>query len=328
MQIITRENYPSIKKLTITKEPEIYYESLDLNLIENLLQETITDYTYNTIDLITLLRENYHSSLASTVESIPDFSNVRFNCYYASKILKAKLEEYGIKTMYISYKSIGFSTPIGDNIIKEAHQALLLPTKRENKDYYLILDPGYRLPKPLGFYKEKLNDKIIIDNDIIKISTTKDKTYPYSMNMQGYNRYSLSKTSYECVEYFNANYETINPEEILFPLSYRVLDGYRAIKYSEDSKKRATIKIMLLDKYIECLSSSKREILTFKQFKNSSLTKLLEIMTPYTEILKISPTIIAEDFNFIIDNCDEFVNNIMDKEVVKEKVKLKRECPK
>ena len=51
-------------------------------------------------------------------------------------------------------------------------------------------------------------------------------------------------------------------------------------------------------------------------------------MTPYTEILKISPTIIAEDFNFIIDNCDEFVNNIMDKEVVKEKVKLKRECPK
>lgn len=324
MQTITRNNYPPINKILINEEPRIYYEELDLNLINHLIQETISECVCNTIDLITLLRENYHSNLNTTIEDIKDFSQVRFNCYYASKVLKEKLIDYGIDTKFISYKSIGFSSPFGDNLIKEAHMALLLRTKKDNDDYYLILDPGYRLPEPIGFYPKKENSEIMIDNDIIEISSTTEELYPYSMNMKGYNRYSISNTSYECSEFFNANYETINPESILFPLSYKVLDGYRAIRYSENPSYRATIKIMLLEQYIECMNAKKREIFTFKEFKKFSQKESIELLSPYTDILQLSPKIISEDFYFLINNLEEFVNNVIREEVVKEKTKVKR----
>lgn len=319
MQIITRNNYPSIIKEKIEKEPEIYYEDLDLNLINHLIQETIAECVCNTIDLITLLRENYHSNLTTTINRISDFSQVRFNCYYASKTLKEKLEEYNLKAKYISYKSIGFSSPFGDNLIKEAHMALLLRTKKNNKNYNLILDPGYRLPNPIGFYQEKVQSTTIIDNDFIEINLLDKGIYPYRMNMSGYNRYSLSDISYECTEYFNANYETLNPEDILFPLSYKVLDGYRAIRYSDNPANRASVKIMLLDNYVECLSTDKKERFPFNKLKDLSTNELVSILTPYTDILELSPKIIAEDFNFLINNCDEFINTVIDKEVVKEK---------
>lgn len=324
MQTITRNNYPPINKIPINEEPRIYYEELDLNLINHLIQETISECVCNTIDLITLLRENYHSNLNTTIEDIKDFSQVRFNCYYASKVLKEKLIDYGIDTKFISYKSIGFSSPFGDNLIKEAHMALLLRTKKDNDDYYLILDPGYRLPEPIGFYPKRENSEIMIDNDIIEISSTTEELYPYSMNMKGYNRYSISNTSYECREFFNANYETINPESILFPLSYKVLDGYRAIRYSENPFYRATIKIMLLEQYIECMNAKKREIFTFKEFKKFSQKESIELLSPYTDILQLSPKIISEDFYFLINNLEEFVNNVIREEVVKEKTKVKR----
>lgn len=324
MQTITRNNYPPINKILINEEPRIYYEELDLNLINHLIQETISECVCNTIDLITLLRENYHSNLNTTIEEIKDFSQVRFNCYYASKVLKEKLIDYGIDTKFISYKSIGFSSPFGDSLIKEAHMALLLRTKRANADYYLILDPGYRLPEPICFYPEKASSKTIIDNDIIEITSTNKELYPYSMNMKGYNRYSLSDTSYECSEFFNANYETINPENILFPLSYKVLDGYRAIRYSENPSDRATIKIMLLEKYIECMNVEKRELFTFESFEKLSQKKSIEKLSPYTDILKLSPAMLSEDFHFLINNCEEFINNVLSDKVVKEKTKIKR----
>lgn len=323
MQTILINNYPPIKKIELKSEPSIYYEDLDINLIVSLIQETITECVCNTIDLITLLRENYHTNLNTAIKEIKDFSKVRFNCYYASKVLKEKLIEYAIDTEFISYKSIGFSSPSGDNLIKEAHMALLLRTKRGNDDYYLLLDPGYRLPEPIGFYPNRKNSEITIDNDIIEIISTEDKLYPYNMIMKGYNRYSISDTSYECREYFNANYETLNPEDILFPLSYKVLDGYRAIRYSEAPVKRATIKIMLLEKYIECMKSDKKELFTFKDFRNLSYKKSIEILSPYTEILNLSPEIITEDFHFLISNREDFVNNVMNQEVVKEKTKIK-----
>lgn len=323
MQIITRNKYPSIKKAKIKDKATLYYENLDLNLIKHLIQETIEECICNTIDLITLLRENYQSNLTKTIEKITDYSQVRFNCYYASKVLKEKLEKNGYQTSYISYKSIGFSSSFGDDLIKEAHMSLLLRTIRNNTDYYLILDPGYRLPEPIGFYPQKTNNISIMDNDTIKISKINKELYPYSVKMTGYNRYSLSNNSYECIEYFNADYETLNLEDILFPLSYKVLDSYRAIRYSKDSSNRASIKIALLDRLIECSSTNKKEIIQFNEIKKISRKELINILIPYTNILKLSPKVLIEDLYFLIRNYDEFINNVIQKEVIEEKIKIK-----
>lgn len=60
----------------------------------------------------------------------------------------------------MSYKANGFSTHNGDEIIKETHISLVWITKRKNKVYITIYDPGLYINKPISFYKDE-NSKII-----------------------------------------------------------------------------------------------------------------------------------------------------------------------
>lgn len=323
MNVIEREKLPPIIKKEIDSSYYINYQDLDLILLKNLINETIEKNTYNTMDLISILRKNYQGSLKETIESNLDYKEVRFNCLYASKVLKCELEKLGIKTYFLTYKSIGFSTNSGDKLIKEAHTSLLLPTKKSQEDYYIILDPGYRIPDIIGFYPKYEKNSIIIDNDVITISKTQDTSYPYTMTMKGYNRYSSNNRSFECTEFFNPHFETINPEDVLFPASYEVLEGYRLIRYSTDEKKQGFIKIMLLDEYLECQIDSKHVFITFQELKKLSYDELLNLLNPFA--LELSEPIdeIINNILFILKYHTEFLNTIVNKAVYSEKIKQK-----
>lgn len=164
-KIIKRGKYPPIIKREISTINLINYEDIDIELVAKLLNETVCETIYNTMDLLKLLMFNYKGNMKEAINNINDYSTVRFNCYHASKLLKSKLSSIGLESKYLSYKSIGFSTPDGDSLIKEAHLSILLPTVREEKIYYVILDPGYRIPSLIGFYKDMNSSLLRIDND-------------------------------------------------------------------------------------------------------------------------------------------------------------------
>lgn len=320
MKIINRKNHQPIIKKRIALDNIIPYEYLDLNLITNILNEVISQNVYSTLDLIQLLEENYQNDLRTTIKEIKDFSKVRFNCCYATRLLKNRLKEKGIDTKIISYKSIGFSTTYGDSIIKEAHMALLIPTKREGKIYYIILDPGLRIPEPIGFYENDNRTLINIENDEIIIAKNEnhdDKDYPYSMEMKGYNRYSIDNTSYQCKEYFDLEYETLNPLDILFPFSYELLDGYRVINYSTNKDLVAAIKVMIIDCYLECMDSSSKIKINLKELDNRN--QIIKIIARYAQKLNVPVDEIAKTIEFILENRREFIDNVIDKNIVMEK---------
>lgn len=314
--IISRGAYMPIKKEKIISF--IDYDSIDLNIISKLLNLVIQNYTYSTFDLIKLVKEKFNGNLKKTINSIDNYSKVRFNCYYATKLLKKELNKLGINAKYVSYKSIGFSSPFGDELIKEAHISLVIPTIRNEKPYYIILDPGYRIPSPLCFYKSSKTTNIKIDHDDITIQKNDDNLYPYCMKMQGYNRYSIDENSYFCEEYFNCDYETINPDEILFPLSFEILNGYRIINYNEDKEKRAMIKAMILEEYLECSDCNDNIILTFAELHHLSREKLCSIIKPFCDKLGGNVVEFIDTLYFILENNKQFINEVMNKKVLKE----------
>lgn len=313
---IQRENYNPIKKEKITSF--IDYNTIDLDFITSLLNQVIHEYTYSTFDLIQLVKDNFNGDFKKAINNIHDYSKVRFNCYYATKLLKEKLSKHGIDTKYVSYKSIGFSSNYGDELIKEAHMSLVIPTIRDYHIYYIILDPGYRIPSPICFYKSSNTTNIKIDNDYLTIQKNDDNLYPYSMKMQGYNRYSLNETSCFCEEYFNCDYETLNPEEILFPLSFEVLNGYRMINYNEDKKKCAMLKVMILDHYLQCSEYNQNISLTFSELLEIPKDKLHSILKPFCDKLNQDVTEFMEILYFILETDKQFVDEIINKKVLDE----------
>lgn len=320
-KIIKRGKYPPIRKKEIDVANILKYEDIDMSIATTILNEVISDPIYNTIDLLKLLEINYNGDMREAIDNIKDYSEVRFNCYYATRLLKSKLANIGIGTMYLSYKSIGFSTDYGDSLIKEAHTSLILPTIRDGRIYYILFDPGLRIPEPIGFYQEKNSELLLIDNDEILITHQGELEYPYSMNMRGYNRYSTRAKIYECIERFDTKYETLNPEEILFPISYEILDGYRVINYNTSYNMQAYIKLMVIDEYLECFDINGKVIITYNEIIKLYKKELIFILKKYTDKLNINVYELVDIIYFMIKNRDEFKNLVINPNVLEEKTK-------
>lgn len=323
MKEVRREGYPSIIKKKINLDNVMLYEDLDLGVIVDKLNEVISQPTYSTLDLIQLLKGHYQQNIKATIKQIKDYSKVRFNCCYATLLLKEKLEKIGIATKIVSYRSIGFSTSYGDSMIKEAHMALYLPTKRDGELYYIILDPGLRIPEPICFWRKNRRTLMNIDYDEIVVEK-ESGDYSYSTRIKGYNRYSTDNRSYQCKEYVDLEYEVVNPLEILFPISYELLDGYRVIHYSKNKEDSATIKIMIIDGYLECMDCDSKIRIDFQKLKSKSQSQLIEIVKTYAIKLHSPVEEIVENIKFIIEHREEFMNQVIDKRIVKEKIQSRK----
>ncbi len=115
---IERMVFKPIRKKPISLNNLISFEKINIDKLETLLNDVISHYTYNTFDLLKLVMSNYDGNLKEAITRIDDYSDVRFNCYYACRLLKEKLSDIGLKSYLISYKSVGFSLNKGDEIIK------------------------------------------------------------------------------------------------------------------------------------------------------------------------------------------------------------------
>lgn len=309
MQIV-REKLKNIRKRIIPLKNLIKYENIDVTYLNKILNEVISENIYNTFDLLKLVMHNYEGDIIGAIKRIDDYSNVRFNCYYACKKLKEKVDNLGINSYLISYKSIGFSNKHGDNAIKEAHMSLVIPTVRNNKVFYILMDPGLRIPACLEFYRGDLETDIEIDNDKIKIKKFDDPIYNYTMIMEGFNRYTDS-TSYTCQEYFDLDHEIVNQADTLFPGVFYVLLGYRAIRFSENPEMRACIKLLLVDECLEISWSDKKTYLTFAEINNMSDAKFRRILKHATKILDIDDYEFMILIRFILNIKDEIKNTLL-----------------
>ena len=322
MEILRDGNFSIKKEIIDLSNLDIYNEERISN-VSYLIPSVMEEYPISTFGMITLLRENYYRSLEDTIKKISgfDYDKVRCNCYYLSKVLKEKLNSMGIKSYYLTYKANHFALNSGDKIAKEAHISLLYPTIKNDRIYYTIFDPGLKIVKPLSFYRNEGMDAVK-DNDLITLIgyENSDNDYPYYVNMDGINPYSYNRYPHNVCQRFNPNYETVNIVEMLFPISYYLLTGYKATIFSKDISKRAYVTLYHIDRKVELFDEESNMLISYsyddimQMDKNILINKLKDICKK----LDLDLMELLEDIYFMIDVHDEYMNSIMNKQVLNE----------
>ena len=129
--------FKPIRKKPISLNNLISFEKINIDKLETLLNDVISHYTYNTFDLLKLVMSNYDGNLKEAITRIDDYSDVRFNCYYACRLLKEKLSDIGLKSYLIS-ESMIFILILQSNIIRL--QIVL-------EEHYIFSSPKYSFIK-------------------------------------------------------------------------------------------------------------------------------------------------------------------------------------
>ena len=319
--IIERKEVKNIIKKEIDVNNLKNYDKTMLKEAEILLKEVLS-YTSNSFDLITILRKNYTGNIQETFSLISklDFQDVRFQCYYYAKELHRKLENIGLNPEFLTHKARLFALNSGDNIVKEAHISLILHNIKDNQILYTIFDPGLKIDVPISFYKNDFGNKLKKDKFSINILQNNDDNYPYIINIDGSNPYSYNEKPHNVYQAFNPDFVTTNIDDLLFPISYKVLNGYKAMNFSEKIKNRAYIILNHLSKYLEFCNFEdsivyKYDFIEITRMGKSNLKNKLERIC---NKLYLDCDEIVEDVFFIIEIADELVNKLMDRNVVYE----------
>ena len=312
---------PIIKsKIDLSNLDDFSQEKIDA--VTPLLKETIEKYPISTFGLITLMRTNFEKDLLTTFQQANfDYSRLNYNCLFLSTLMKDKLSKESIKGYLMTYQANKYALDSGDAKIKEAHISVLYPTIKNEKVFYTIFDPGLKIDRPISFYIHSDLDKLIVNQNQINIHyDPSNHNYPYYMEMLGVNEYSYNKNDHKIFQRFNPKYETINIEQMLFPISYRLLTGYKAIIYSTDISKRAYITLSHLEQkltFSDC-ATMVEEKYTYDDLEKMGYSKLKAKISSTCYKLQLDPDDIASNIYFMIYYHNDYINYIMDQDLLKE----------
>lgn len=327
--IIERKNEYSIlkSKIDINKLSEYSLEQINESI--PLLDRIMEENAVSTFDLITLLREKYRGSLKDAYKnaSIDGFVNSRSNCVYLSRLLKCELQKLGIETHYLSHQARLYALDSGDKRIKEAHVSLIFPTINNDRIMYTIYDPGLKIPIPITFYdREKYEQKL---NNGLNVGIEYDPTnvdYPNAVKMYGISPYSYTNFPHLIYQRFNPKYLIDNLGEMLYPISLKLLTGYKATIFSKNINKRAYIKLNHIDSSIEYCDYERKKVkfLDYKEIMKFDRSYLIKELACICEKLKIDVSEIVDDILFMVEINEKFMEEIMDRDVLNEYEKIRK----
>ena len=115
-------------------------------------------------------------------------------------------------------------------------------------------------------------------------------------------------------------------DEMMYPIVYNLLLEYKSIIFSKDMLKRVYITLKHIDKKVEFANFSKNRIYTYTYEEllgmnyNSLKNKLRDICFK----LNLDINDVIENIIFMIDVHDDFLNHVMDKDVLKEYRRVKK----
>lgn len=323
--LINREGLRPIVKKEINLNNLNDFSQKQIDEVTPLLRETIENYPISTFGLITLMRKYYKNNLVETINECTNnfecYSPLNYNCFHLSKIMQEELKKYSIDSYLMTYQANKYALNSGDNKVKEAHISVIYPTIKDDKIYYTIFDPGLKIDKPLSFYQNENTETILVDeNKINIIYDEQNKEYPYCMNMSGINKYSYNKSDHQIIQRFNPMYETINIDEMLFPISHKILTGYKAIIYSTDIEKRAYITLSHLDQtlsFSNCVTEKEYKY-AYDEIEKMGYTKLKQIISQVCYKLQLDVDDIVSNIFFMIYYHNDFIKYVMDKDLLEE----------
>ena len=232
MKIYRKDNSFILKRKIDLKYLDNYDEE-KIKKAKEYLKEVINN---NVVDDFIFLEEIMKLTNNNIKETYENYQNkICYNCCTSlSSILKNKLDKILGKTYFVTCKSIGFSTPNGDKIIKEAHTFLIYPCLKNNKILFILFDPGFRNYNPIMFYLEQNSKDYSYETGTSKIIYQNNKKYPYLLKLNKTLKRNFKIVDTNILLFFNPYYETLNlldydKECYKVKHSYKIMDYFNKV---------------------------------------------------------------------------------------------------
>lgn len=305
---INRENNTIIKKRKINLQRLEKYDQNKINLATQYLKREIsTSYV------------SHFNNVSYLLGKTTVFSTKNSGCINECQKLKKELKKLGLKTYFVSCQANGFSNPAGDFFVKEAHVFLIYPSLRNNKVYFIIFDPGFRLDNPISFY-DSCNSNAIkyLSEGTAKVIFNNKSDYPYELVVNKRINYKHQVSPANIHWKFNPYYETLNIEHFNEQL-YHAMFSLKLMNYPDDLDKYICINARIIDNTIEVYTALKNEIFSFKELFSLSKSELKHIFEPYFKNASLTDEQLNEfltNLFLLIHNTQDYISTIISSEVV------------
>ena len=313
---IKRNDNSIIKKRKINFKNIKAYDELKVKQAVEYLNNEITNSLVSNFDNITYVFEKKDKPMKFATY------NKNTGCISSCKRLKKKLNKIGLKTYFVSCKATDFSNQAGNEFVKEAHIFLLYPSLKNEKLYFTIFDPGFRVTNTISFYDGENSLKYpYLSQGTMSVKFLPNNTdYPYELVANKRINYKHEIIDANVHWDFNPYYETVNIDEYNEKL-YGAMFSLKLMNYPNDLNKYICIRSKILEKTIEIYTINKCKLYSFKQLANLNQQEIknlfkdyfLQAEIPMKELNKFSKNIFI-----LIHNVDTYINKIIDPCVIKE----------
>lgn len=314
---IKRADNSVIKKRKINFKTLQSYDDNKVKQAVNYLKEEIANNFVSHFDNISyVLKQQKDRNI--------NFSSYNKNtgCISDCKRLKKKLTKIGLKTYFVSCKANGFSNPPGDALVQEAHVFLLYPALKNEKVYFTIFDPGFRVTNVISFYDgQNSSEYSYLSQGIIKVNFIENNvTYPYELTVNKRLTYKHEVTDADIHWIFNPYYETLNINDYNEKL-YHAMFSLKLMNYPNDLNKYICIRSKILEKSIEIYTFYKCQTYSFEQLLSFNPKELENIFKKYFLQAGISIKELkkfTENIFLLIHNANAYINCVIDPKVIEE----------
>lgn len=303
---------------SIIKKRKINFENLDkydegkMKQATEVLDDIINTSYISHFDNISFLL-NQDKKLCKKFKSI--------GCIDMCKKLKNQLMELGLKTYFVSCKANGFSNTTGDLVIQEAHVFLLYPSIKDNKIFFTIFDPGFRMTNPLSFFDQENSINFNYINGTIKINfIEKNIYYPYELVIDKKYNYKLEVTDANIHWRFNPYYQTINIDEYCKKI-YQVIFSLKLRNFPSDMNEYLCIRAKVLDQILEIYTIKKNQIFSFEYLSTLNIYELQNIFQNYFIDAKLDYKkldVFINNLYLLVHNIEKYINNIIHSDVIED----------
>lgn len=246
------------------------------------------------------------------------FSTKNNGCISACQKLKKELEKLGLETHFVSCQANGFSNPAGDYFVKEAHVFLVSPALRNNKVFFTIFDPGFRLDNPISFYDLSNSNSVKYLSGKVKVIFRDDAVYPYELVADTRINYKHQISKANIHWNFNPYYETQNINQFNEEL-YHAMFSLKLTNYPDNLEQYIGINAKIIDGIIEVYTFQKNEVYSFEKLRLLTKNELKNVFEPYFKNACLTNDQLSGFINnlfLLIHNAQEYIHTIINPEVV------------
>lgn len=311
MKILRNDGTYILKKKIDLKHLDIYDEE-KMVLAKECLKELINN---TVVDDFKFLKEMFYLSKNNDLKKVYDNyeSQKCYNCCTSlSVMLKKKLDKILGKTYLVTCKSIGFSTPCGDELLKEAHTFIIYPSLKDGKILFTLFDAGFRNYNPMQFYINEESNIYPYENGKAQVIYNSNQNYPYLLKLDKTLKRNFKIEDTNILLFFNPYYETLKINEY-DKICYKAKHSYKIMDYCN----KVCIGLNIINGDLTLYSKEKEENYNLNELLKISDEQIESILKSYFKALHKEQDL--SDFIKILRFIPNWVNaKIVYEEVIKD----------